>query len=90
MKYYACIKNNIVENTLVFEEENAELFQQIKENFGYDELVEFPIELIVNVGYSYDGTDFYRSEGLKAVTLADPDPDLPIVTSVEIPEEFLP
>jgi hypothetical protein len=66
---YACIKNNIVENTLVFEETNLEFIQQVKETFSYNELIEIPADLIVETGYLYDGTDFYIEEGKKAVYL---------------------
>ena len=64
---YACIKSNVVENILVFQENNSELIQQVKEAFSYDEMVNCPIDLLVNVEYLYDGTYFYRSEGVKAM-----------------------
>lgn len=73
----ACIKNNIVENVIVVEEGNSELIEQIKETFSYDELVVFDNELVVEPGYLYDGTDFYREEGKKALRLDEPNPDLP-------------
>jgi hypothetical protein len=76
MKNYACIKNNIVENILVFEEHDPELLQQVKETFFYDELVESPIDLVVDIGYLYDGTDFYQREGKKAWRIYEVDPDL--------------
>ena len=76
MKNYACIKNNIVENILVFEESTPELLQQVKETFSYDELAESPIDLVVDIGYLYDGTDFYQREGKKAWRIDEVDPDL--------------
>lgn len=66
---YACIKNNIVENVLLFEENNPELLQQVKETFSYDELIEKPLDLVVNVGHLYDGTYFYVLEGVKTLYL---------------------
>jgi len=59
---YACIKNNVVENVVLFEESNLELIQQVKETFSYDELIEIPTDLIVEVGYLYNGTDFYNEK----------------------------
>jgi hypothetical protein len=76
MIHYACIKNNIVENILVFEEHDPELLQQVKETFSYDELIESPIDLVVDIGYLYDGTDFYQREGKKAWRIDEVDPDL--------------
>ena len=76
MIHYACIKNNIVENILLFEENSPELLQQVKETFSYDELVESPIDLVVDVGYLYDGTYFYQREGKRAWRIDEVDPDL--------------
>ena len=70
---YACIKNNIVENVILFEENNLELIQQVKETFSYNKLVEIPTDLIVEVGYLYDGTDFYIEEDKKVLPLYKPD-----------------
>lgn len=78
MTNYACIKNNIVENVLFFEEGNHELLQTVKETFSYDELVDYDDNLKVEVGQFYDGTDFYREEGKKALRLDETDPDAPI------------
>ena len=69
MIHYACIKSNVVENVLLFEENNTELLQQVKEAFSYDEMINCPIDLIVNIGHLYDGSYFYRSEGMKALYL---------------------
>lgn len=80
---HACIKDGVVVNTLIFEENNSELIESVKEAFSYDELVTFDADLIVNVGYLYDGTDFYKEEGKKAVRLDEVDPD----RIIEIPEE---
>jgi hypothetical protein len=66
---YTCIKNNIVENVILFEESNLELIQQVKETFSYNELVEIPADLNVEIGYLYDGTYFYKEEGKKALYL---------------------
>ncbi len=72
---YACIKDGVVANTLIFEEINAELAESVKETFSYDELVTFDTDLVVSVGYLYDGTDFYREAGKKALRLNEVDPD---------------
>jgi hypothetical protein len=79
---YACIKNNIVENIILLEEINPELVQQIKETFSYDEVVLYDSALSVQVGYLYDGTDLYVTEGKKALRLDEGDPDKPL-----LPEE---
>jgi hypothetical protein len=72
---YACIKDGIVVNTLIFEDNNPELAESVKETFSYDELVTFDADLVVNVGYLYDGTDFYKEAGKKALRLNEVDPD---------------
>lgn len=56
MAKYACIKDTVVENLLAFEEFNADLFNLIIEEKGYDELVEAPEE--VTVGYLYINSEF--------------------------------
>lgn len=56
MTKYACIKNNVVENLLVFEEFNAEIFNLIIEEKGYDELIEAPEQVVV--GYQYLNSEF--------------------------------
>jgi len=72
---YACIKDGVVVNTLIFEENNTELIESVKETFSYDELVIFDADLIVNIGYLYNGTDFYKEAGKKAFRLDEVDPD---------------
>ena len=72
---YACIKDGVVANTLIFEDNNPELAESVKEAFSYDELVTFDTDLIVNVGYLYDGTDFYKEAGKKALRINEVDPD---------------
>jgi hypothetical protein len=56
MAKYACIKNNFVENVLIFEEYNEELFNSVIQAKGYDELVEAPEE--VSVGFEYINSEF--------------------------------
>jgi hypothetical protein len=56
MANYACIKDTVVENLLAFEEFNAELFNLIIEEKGYDELVEAPEGICV--GYLYINSEF--------------------------------
>jgi hypothetical protein len=56
MTKYACIKNNFVENVLIFEEYNEELFNLVIQAKGYDELVEAPEE--VSVGFEYINSEF--------------------------------
>lgn len=72
---YACIKDGVVVNTLVFEDSNPELIESVKEVFSYDELATFDADLIVSIGYLYDGIDFYKEEGKKAFRLDEVDPD---------------
>jgi hypothetical protein len=64
---YACIKDGIVANTLVFESEDLELIQLMKDEFGYDELVNCDDFRII-VGFSYDGSKFYEEDGSPAMT----------------------
>ena len=75
MAKYAGIKNGWVDNVLLFEEPSAELLQQVKETFLYDELVNYEDDLNVKLGFFYDGTDFYRDEGKKALHFYEDDPD---------------
>lgn len=72
---YACIKDGVVLNTLVFEDHNPELIESVKEAFSYDELVTIDDDLIVNIEYLYDGIDFYREAGKKALRLNEIDSD---------------
>lgn len=64
---YACIKDGIVANTLVFESEDLALMETIKQEFDYDELVNCDDFRII-VGFSYDGTKFYEEDGTPAMT----------------------
>lgn len=64
---YACIKDGIIANTLVFDSENLSLMETIKEEFGYDELVNCD-DFRVIVGFSYDGSKFYEEDGSPAMT----------------------
>jgi hypothetical protein len=57
---YACVKNKIIENILVFDEASPEVIQQIKETFFYDELVECPIEFLINVEDIYHNGHFLK------------------------------
>jgi len=56
MLNYACIKNNIVENILLFEDFNEELINSIIQENEYDELVEAPEN--VYIGYQYIDSNF--------------------------------
>jgi hypothetical protein len=56
MAKYACIKDNVVENVLEFEEFNTELVNLIIQEKGYEELVEASEE--VAIGYLYINSEF--------------------------------
>jgi len=56
MAKYACVKDNVVENILIFEEFDTELFNLVIQEKGYDELVEASEE--VSVGYLYINSEF--------------------------------
>jgi hypothetical protein len=57
MKSYALIKNNIVENIIVFDNPSEELVQQFKEIHNADLLIETTDSCAV--GGEYDGTNFW-------------------------------
>lgn len=56
MKKYACIKDNVVENVLLFEDFDETLFNLVIAEHGYDELVEASDD--VRVGYTYSDSNF--------------------------------
>ena len=56
MLTYACIKNNVVENIVLFEELNEELFNSIIQENEYDQLVEASED--VAIGYQYIDSNF--------------------------------
>jgi hypothetical protein len=60
MPNYACIKDETVVNTLVFEEDAVELREQVKLEFDYDLLVEIDDQLVV-VGDGYVNSAFVLS-----------------------------
>lgn len=53
---HACIKNGVVDNVLIFDAYNEELFNKVMEDYGYDAIVECPEE--VCVGYNYVDSNF--------------------------------
>lgn len=76
MKKYAYIKDGVVENLLLFEDDTSiELLQQVADEHSYDEFVECT-ELNVNVGFLYIGSEFYIEEGKKAFILDEFNPDI--------------
>jgi hypothetical protein len=56
-KYYAFIKNNRVENTLVFASQNEELADRIAQEQGYDDAVWVGVDAPVKWS-TYDGATF--------------------------------
>ena len=57
-KTYALIKNSVVINTVIVEEDNIDLINAIKEIHENPEIVEIPLEKNVEVNYVYSGEDF--------------------------------
>ena len=57
-KTYALIKDSIVVNTIIIEEENADMINIIKEINENPEIVEVHLDKNVEVGYIYDGENF--------------------------------
>ena len=87
MKEYACIKNTVVENVLLFEDDVAQDFlDHVKEEFSYDELVLNP-NLFLKVGFTYDGTNFYDN-GILVVELFENPPAEPVDESELTQEEI--
>jgi hypothetical protein len=74
MIYYACIKNNIVENTIFLEEKNNSLIERIQEEFLYDQIVDCS-DFVISIGFSYDGNTFFKENGSPAFKWDDYDPD---------------
>jgi hypothetical protein len=60
MSSYACIKNNIVVNLLVFEDNDFDLRELVKTEHEYDEIVNTE-NSIVNLGDSYLNSTFISS-----------------------------
>jgi hypothetical protein len=57
-KTYALIKDSIVVNTVIVEEDNIDLINAIKEIHENPEIVEIPLQKNVEVNYVYNGEDF--------------------------------
>lgn len=57
-KTYALIKDSVVINTVIVEEDNIDLINAIKEIHENPEIVEIPLEKNVEVNYVYNGEDF--------------------------------
>jgi len=76
MKKYAYIKDGVVQDLLLFEDDaSIELLQQVADERSYDEFVECT-EYNINIGFTYVGSEFYRAEGKKALLLDEFNPDL--------------
>jgi hypothetical protein len=87
MKKYAYIKDGIVQDLLVFEENaSIELLQQVADTYSYDEFVECS-EYNINIGFLYVGSEFYREEGKKALLLDEFNPDI-VAVRPPTPEEL--
>ena len=56
-KQFACIKNNIVENIIVIDDENVEFIQEYKELYNYDFVTESSFNS--QRGGEYDGELFW-------------------------------
>jgi hypothetical protein len=56
-KQFACIKNNIVENIIVIDDENVDFIQDYKISNNYDSIVESSLN--AQVGGEYDGELFW-------------------------------
>jgi hypothetical protein len=57
-KTYAIVKDFVVINTIVIEEEKVSLLNNIKEAYEATEAIEVLQNQIVEVGYTYDGLNF--------------------------------
>ena len=84
---YACIKDGLVVNTLIFESEDTELISTIKQEFDYDELINCN-DFRVIVGFSYDGVNFYEEDGSLAMTWTEFYAYTPPVEVERTPEEI--
>ena len=76
MKKYAYIKDGVVQDLLLFEDDaSIELLQQVADEYSYDEFVECT-EYNIAIGFAYVGSEFYREEGKKALLLDEFNPDI--------------
>jgi hypothetical protein len=56
-KVFVGVKDNLVANTLIIDDENIDLVTSIKDEFAYDFLVVCE-DSQVSIGWTYDGTTF--------------------------------
>lgn len=83
---YAYVKNNVVQDVLLFEDDaSAEFLQEVKESLSCDEFVECN-ELNIQPGFLYNETEFYIEEGKKAFRLDEFNPDF--TATPPTPEEI--
>lgn len=73
MKNYACIKNNVVENVIVIDENALDLLDLVKQEHGYDKMV-CSDGLYVEIGDTHDGSNFINK-------------DNEVITPIEIEEQ---
>jgi hypothetical protein len=76
-KYYAFLKNNIVENVAVFASQDKELADRIAQEQGYDDAV-WVGENIPTKWSTYDGTTFTppTREYLISIGILNPEPEV--------------
>jgi len=78
MPNYACIKDETVVNTLVFEEDAVELMEQVKLTFDYDLLVDMGNQPVV-LGDRYVNSAFVLSNPiLEENVVIEEDPNAPV------------
>jgi hypothetical protein len=81
-KHYACIKDGLVFNTLVIDNERTDIIQQIIDTVEVDELIELEDGEIVEVGFEYNGSEFINPNEIldentpsDKITAEIPEPD---------------
>jgi hypothetical protein len=88
MKKYAYIKDGVVQDLLLFEDDaSIELLQQVADDYSYDEFAECT-EYNINIGFLYIGSEFYREEGKKALLLDEFNPDIVNEVTPPTPEQL--
>jgi hypothetical protein len=76
VKTYALIKDSIVLNTVIVEEDNLDAFKEAHEN---PEMIEIASDTFVEINYVYDGENFINPNPIAPLEI--PEREHPIVVT---------
>ena len=84
-KTYVLIKDSVVVNTVIVEEDNLDAFKETHEN---PEMIEIPLDKIVEINYVYDGENFINPNPIAPLEM--PEPEHPSVETEDKDKDGIP